>query len=53
MNFPAPCKKCGSTLEWLTGAAGRRRSLCPACDKDKLAAHVAAFARIKESMSAV
>ena len=52
MNFPAPCNKCGLTLEWLTGAAGRRRSLCPACDKDKLAAHVAAFARIKESMSA-
>jgi len=51
MNFPARCKHCGATLEWLTGSAGRRRSLCPICDKDKLAAHVAEFMRIKQSVA--
>src|SRR5262245_2584227 len=48
MNFPAGCKRCGETLEWLTGVSGRGRSLCPVCDKDKLTAHVAEFRRIKE-----
>jgi hypothetical protein len=52
MNFPASCERCGATLEWLTGVTGRGRSLCPACNKEKLAAHVAEFKRIKESVAA-
>jgi hypothetical protein len=54
MNFPWPCKRCRTTQEWLTGAVGRqKRYLCPVCDKDKLAAHVAAFERIKQAARAV
>lgn len=49
MNFPWPCKRCKTTQEWLTGAVGRqKRYLCPVCEKDKLAAHVAAFDRLRE-----
>jgi len=51
MNFAWPCKRCRTTQEWLTGATGRQiRSLCPHCDKDKLAAHVAEFERIKRAV---
>lgn len=53
MNFPWPCKRCKTTQEWLSGVSGKRRYLCPVCDKDKLAAHVAAFERIKASVRAV
>lgn len=52
MNFPWPCKRCKTTQEWLTGVSGKKSYLCPLCDKEKLAAHVAAFERIKASMRA-
>ena len=53
MNFPWPCKRCRTTQEWLTGAVGpQKRSLCPVCDKEKLAAHVAAFERIRQAARA-
>jgi hypothetical protein len=53
MNFPWSCKRCRTTQEWLTGAVGRqKRYLCPVCEKDKLAAHVAAFERIKQAAGA-
>lgn len=52
MNFPWPCKRCKTTQEWLTGVSGKKRYLCPVCDKDKLAAHVAAFERVKSGMRA-
>jgi hypothetical protein len=53
MNFPWSCKRCRTTQEWLTGAVGRqKRYLCPVCDKEKLAAHVAEFERIKRGVLA-
>jgi hypothetical protein len=52
MNFPSPCKRCRTTQEWLTGVIGRQRSLCPVCERDKLAAHVAEFERIKQAARA-
>jgi hypothetical protein len=53
MNFPWPCKRCETTQEWLTGAVGRqKRYLCPVCDKEKLAAHIAEFERIKRAAPA-
>ena len=52
MNFPWPCKRCKATQEWLTGVSGKKRYLCPSCDKDKLAAHVAEFERIKSNARA-
>jgi hypothetical protein len=53
MSFPWPCKRCRTTQEWLTGAVGRQKHyLCPVCDKEKLAVHVAAFERIKQAASA-
>jgi hypothetical protein len=53
MSFPWPCKRCKTTQEWLTGAVGRqKRYLCPACDKERLAAHVAEFERIKQAAAA-
>lgn len=52
MNFPWLCQRCRTTQEWLTGVSGKKRYLCPSCDKDKLAAHVAAFERIKANARA-
>jgi hypothetical protein len=52
-EFPVAVQRCRTTQEWLTGAVGRqKRYLCPVCDKDKLAAHVAAFERIKQAARA-
>jgi hypothetical protein len=53
MGFPWPCKRCQTTQEWLTGVVGRqKRFLCPVCEKDKLAAHVAEFERIRKAARA-
>jgi hypothetical protein len=48
MNFPAPCRRCGAPLEWLTAAPPRaRRSLCPNCNRARLEAHLAEFERLR------